>query len=250
MGIDGVAALLTLVDASQDKVLQAAAGFDASHDKMSLEQWQQVIDVNLTGVFNCLQLVGRDMKRRAEAGERQSGAIVNISSDAGRKGTIGQVNYGAAKAGVLGITMSAAREWGRYGVRVNSISFGVVATEMTEVIRGEKFRDKLLESIPLKRFVDPEEAVRPIAFMLSEAAAYVTGQHLSVNGGAHMAGRKKDWSPRQESNLYLALRRHSFYPLNYEERTGADCRAPPCGPRVSGAGSRAVRWPVAGLREH
>jgi 3-oxoacyl-[acyl-carrier protein] reductase len=157
-------------------------------EKMSAQQWQQVIDVNLTGVFNCLQLVGLDMKRRAESGNANAGAIVNISSDAGRKGTIGQVNYGASKAGVLGITMSAAREWGRYGVRVNSVAFGVVATEMTEVIRGEKFREKLLSSIPLGRFAAPEEAVQPIAFLLSDAASYVTGQHLSVNGGAHMAG--------------------------------------------------------------
>lgn len=155
-------------------------------DKMTAQQWQQVLDVNLTGVFNCLQMVGRDMKRRAEAGEADPGAIVNISSDAGRKGTVGQVNYGAAKAGVLGITMSAAREWGRYGIRVNSVAFGVVATEMTEVIRGEKFRDKLLANIPLGRFVEPHEAVKPIAFMLSAASAYITGQHLSVNGGGHI----------------------------------------------------------------
>lgn len=224
-------AQLTLVDASAERLQEAAQGFDAARvlalpasvtdrpqiqgvvdeaarrfggvhglvnnagivraamiDKMTAEHWQQVIDVNLTGVFNCLQIVGLDMKRRAEAGEKQAGAIVNISSDAGRKGTIGQVNYGAAKAGVLGITMSAAREWGRYGIRVNSVAFGVVATEMTEVIRGEKFRDKLLASIPLGRFVEPEEAVQPIAFLLSEAGSYVTGQHLSVNGGAHMAG--------------------------------------------------------------
>lgn len=156
-------------------------------DKMSIEQWQQVIDVNLTGVFNCLQLVGMEMKARAERGDKTAGAIVNVSSDAGRKGTIGQINYGAAKSGVLGLTMSAAREWGRYGIRVNSVAYGVVATEMTEVVRSEKFRDKYLANIPLGRFLEPEEAVKSILFLVSEASSYVTGQHLSVNGGAHIS---------------------------------------------------------------
>lgn len=155
-------------------------------DKMSVEQWQQVIDVNLTGVFNCLQIAGMDMKRRAEAGDKNPGVIVNVSSDAGRKGTLGQINYGAAKSGVLGITMSAAREWGRYGIRVNSVAYGVVATEMTEVVRSEKFRDKYLANIPLGRFVEPDEAVKSIAFLVSEASSFITGQHLSVNGGSHI----------------------------------------------------------------
>jgi 3-oxoacyl-[acyl-carrier protein] reductase len=155
-------------------------------DKMTVEQWQQVIDVNLTGVFNCLQIAGMDMKRRAAAGEMNPGAIVNVSSDAGRKGTIGQINYGAAKSGVLGITMSAAREWGRHGIRVNSVAYGVVATEMTEVVRSEKFRDKYLANIPLGRFLEPDEAVKSIAFLISEASSFITGQHLSVNGGSHI----------------------------------------------------------------
>jgi 3-oxoacyl-[acyl-carrier protein] reductase len=155
-------------------------------EKMSVEQWQQVIDVNLTGAFNCLQIAGLDMKRRAEDGEKDPGAIVNVSSDAGRKGTIGQINYGAAKSGVLGLTMSAAREWGRYGIRVNTVAYGVVATEMTEVVRSEKFRDRYLTNIPLGRFLEPEEAVRAVAFLLSSASTFITGQHLSVNGGSHI----------------------------------------------------------------
>lgn len=155
-------------------------------DKMTVEQWQQVIDVNLTGVFNCLQIVGIDMKRRGEAGEVEPGVIVNVSSDAGRKGTIGQINYGAAKSGVLGLTMSAAREWGRWGIRVNSVAYGVVATEMTEVVRSEKFRDKYLANIPLGRFLEPDEAVKSIAFLVSPASSFITGQHLSVNGGSHI----------------------------------------------------------------
>jgi NAD(P)-dependent dehydrogenase (short-subunit alcohol dehydrogenase family) len=118
------------------------------------------------------------LERRAEAGEKDTGVIVNVSSDAGRKGTIGQINYGAAKAGVLGLTMSAAREWGRYGIRVNGVACGIVSTEMTEVVRGEKFRDKYLASIPLGRFVEPDEAVKAIAFLASPASRFITGQHF------------------------------------------------------------------------
>ena len=151
--------------------------------KMSAETWQQVIDVNLSGVFYCLQAVGRHMLERAEAGDKRPASIVNISSDAGRRGTIGQINYGAAKSGVLGITMSAAREWAAKNVRVNSVCFGVVETEMTETIRSEKFRDRILAQVPMGRFSDPEEVCQPVCFLLSPAASYITGQHLSVNGG-------------------------------------------------------------------
>ena len=151
--------------------------------KMAIETWQQVIDVNLSGVFYCLQAVGRHMMDRAKDGDEAPGAIVNISSDAGRRGTIGQINYGAAKSGVMGLTMSSAREWARYGIRVNSICFGVVETEMTEVIRSDKFRDGILAQVPLGRFSTPEEVSQPVCFLLSNAASYITGQHLSVNGG-------------------------------------------------------------------
>lgn len=151
--------------------------------KMSIAHWQQVIDVNLSGVFYCLQAVGRHMLERAERGDTSPAAIVNISSDAGRRGTFGQINYGAAKSGVLGITMSAAREWGGKGIRVNSVLFGVVETEMTETVRSEKFRDSFMAQIPMRRFASPQEATLPVCFLLSEAASYITGQHLSVNGG-------------------------------------------------------------------
>ena len=156
-------------------------------EKMSMRQWQEVIDVHLTGAFLWLQAVGRHLVQRAKDGEVSGGAIVNISSDAGRKGSVGQINYAAAKAGLLGMTMTAAREWGKYNIRTNSICFGVVETPMTEVVRGEKFRDGLLAQIPLARWATPDEVVQTVCFLLSDAASYTTGQHIGVNGGFHIS---------------------------------------------------------------
>ena len=165
------------------------AGFvrPAMIEKMSANQWQEVIDVHLTGAFFWMQAVGRHMVLRAKYGDKTGGAIVNISSDAGRKGSIGQINYAAAKAGLLGMTMTAAREWGKYNIRTNSICFGVVETPMTEVVRGEKFRDGMLAQIPLARWATPDEVVRTICFLLSDASSYTTGQHIGVNGGFHIS---------------------------------------------------------------
>lgn len=154
--------------------------------KMSDEDWQSVIDVHLTGSFYFLRAVGSHLRDRAEAGEHAPGAIINISSDAGRGGTIGQINYGSAKAGIFGMTKSAAREWGKFGITVNAVCFGMVETQMTEVVRGDKFVDKYLAQIPLGRFTTPKEVSRPICFLLSDDAKYITGQTLAVNGGFRM----------------------------------------------------------------
>lgn len=152
-------------------------------EKMSVDAWNQVIDVHLTGSFHFLQAAGRHMLAAARQSGRPGGSVVNITSDAGRRGTIGQINYAAAKAGVLGMTMSAAREWGKYGIRVNTIGFGVVETPMTETIRGDKFRETYLSQIPLGRFGQPAEVAWPVCFLLSDASSYMTGQHLYANGG-------------------------------------------------------------------
>lgn len=148
-------------------------------ERMPVQTWQQVIEVNLSGSFYMLQAVGRHMMQSAAPNR----AIVNITSDAGRRGTFGQINYGAAKAGVVGLTMSAAREWAKHGIRVNAVSFGVVSTPMTETIRQDRFRDTYLAQIPLGRFAEPQEVARPVLFLLSDDASYITGQTLSVNGG-------------------------------------------------------------------
>lgn len=160
----------------------------AMSEKMTLSQWNAVIEVHLTGAFLWTQAVGRTMlKRAAAAGQKNVGSIVNISSDAGRAGSIGQINYAAAKSGMLGMTMSSAKEWSKFGIRTNSVCFGVVETPMTETIRGDKFRDGILARIPMGRWAQPDEVVQPVCFLLSDAASYISGQHLAVNGGFHIS---------------------------------------------------------------
>ncbi|MEO8298207.1 MAG: SDR family oxidoreductase [Burkholderiales bacterium] len=188
-------------DLAAQAVSDAAARFGGVHglvnnagitrpamiEKMSALQWQQVIDVHMTGAFYWTQAVGRQMIERAKGGDTTGGSIVNISSDAGRKGSIGQINYAAAKAGMMAMSMTAAREWARHNIRANSICFGVVETPMTEVVRGEKFRDNMLAQIPLGRWATPQEVVKAVVFLLSDGASYITGQHLGVNGGFHVS---------------------------------------------------------------
>jgi len=155
--------------------------------KMTLSQWQQVVDVNLTGAFICLQAVSRYFIEKAQDGDVNPGSIVNVSSDAGRRGTMGQINYGAAKSGMLGLTMSAARELARYNINVNSVCYGLVETAMTETIREDRFRDKYIEQIPLARFSTPEDVAPATCMLLSKMASYITGQHLSISGGFYIS---------------------------------------------------------------
>ena len=154
-------------------------------EKMALEQWHQVLEVHLTAAFLWTQAVGKHMIQRFKDGDTRPGAIVNHSSIAGLRGSIGQLNYAAAKSGQLGMSMSIAREWARYGIRANSVCFGVVETPMTETIRSEKFRDGMLASIPLGRWSQPQEVTPMICFLLSDDASYITGQFIAIDGGVH-----------------------------------------------------------------
>lgn len=146
-------------------------------NKMTHDQWDQVLAVHLTGSYNCLQAVAGGMM------EQKYGRIIFITSTAGVLGTIGQINYSVAKAGILGMTKSTAKELARYNITANAIAPGA-ATPMTETIRtDDRFKEKYLERIPLGRWADPEEIAPVFVFFASDASAYVTGQVLAADGG-------------------------------------------------------------------
>lgn len=149
---------------------------DASLRKMSQSQWQQVIDVNLTGVFNCTQAVLSHLVRS------EAGRIINTSSIVGLHGNWGQTNYAAAKAGLIGMTKVWAKELGRKGVCVNAVAPGFIATEMVESI-PERIKSKLLERIPLARLGQVQDIANVYLFLASEEAAYINGTVISVDGG-------------------------------------------------------------------
>lgn len=157
--------------------------------KMEEDQWDRVVDVHLKGTFLCTQAVAKHMIGRiASNAELKRGKIINITSIAGLRGTIGQVNYSAAKAGLLGLTMSTARELGKYQINVNGLAFGVVETRMTEKIRtDEKLKDYYLSQITLARFGTLDDVIYPALFLASSESDYITGQTLTVDGGMHIS---------------------------------------------------------------
>ncbi len=144
--------------------------------KMSEEEFDAVIDTNLKGVFNCLKQASRLMLKQ------KSGRIVNISSISGIIGNAGQVNYSAAKAGVIGMTKSLAKELGSRNITVNAIAPGYINTDMTAVLK-EDLKEKVMELIPLKRLGEVEDIAETAAFLASDKAAYITGQTIQVDGG-------------------------------------------------------------------
>lgn len=148
--------------------------------KMSPEQWGEVLRINLSGAFYCLQAVAKPMI------EQKQGSIINVTSSAGLVGTIGQINYTAAKGGVYAMTKSAAKELARYNIRVNTIA-PMAETDMTQVIASDpKFKAKYLERIPLGRFGQPEEIGPAVVFLAADDSSYITGQTLCIDGGMIM----------------------------------------------------------------
>ena len=147
--------------------------------RMAEEQWDAVIRVNLKSVFNCTQAVTRPMVKQ------RRGWVVNISSVVGQIGNAGQSNYSASKAGILGFTKSVARELAGRGILVNAVAPGFIDTEMTAVL-PQKVKDAFLQQIPLGRMGRPEDVAETVYWLCSEAAGYITGQVIHVNGGMYM----------------------------------------------------------------
>lgn len=147
--------------------------------RMKEEEFDQVINTNLKGVFNCIKAVTRPMMKQ------RSGRIINISSVVGALGNPGQANYVAAKAGVIGLTKASARELASRGITVNAVAPGFIATDMTDKLSEEQ-KAALLPQIPLGRMGGPEEIARVVRFLASEDGSYLTGQTLHVDGGMYM----------------------------------------------------------------
>lgn len=147
--------------------------------RMTEEDWDAVLDVNLKGTFNCTKAVLRHMAKQ------KSGKIVSIASVVGEMGNAGQGNYAASKAGVIGFTKSMAREFAQRGININAVAPGYIETAMTEAI-PEAAREEWKKWIPMQRFGQPEDVAQAVLFLVSEASSYITGQVLNVNGGIYM----------------------------------------------------------------
>ena len=151
---------------------------DAPFHKMTREQWSDVIDTNLSGVFNMTHPIWPGMR------ERKFGRVITISSINGQKGQFAQVNYSASKAGDLGITKALAQEGARFGITANAICPGYIATDMVMAV-PEKVRESIIAQIPAGRLGEPEEIARCVVFLASDEAEFVNGSTITVNGGQH-----------------------------------------------------------------
>ncbi|AWX92797.1 beta-ketoacyl-ACP reductase [Paracoccus mutanolyticus] len=150
---------------------------DAMFHKMTPQQWKEVIDTNLTGLFNMTHAVWGGMR------DRKFGRVINISSINGQKGQAGQANYSAAKAGDLGFTKALAQEGARAGITVNAICPGYIATAMVRAIDEKVLNERIIPQIPVGRLGEPEEIARCVAFLAADDAGFITGSTISANGG-------------------------------------------------------------------
>jgi len=150
---------------------------DAMFHRMTPQQWKEVIDTNLSGLFNMTHPLWSGMR------DRKYGRIINISSINGQKGQAGQANYSAAKAGDLGFTKALAQEGARAGITVNAICPGYIGTEMVRAIDEKVLNERIIPQIPVGRLGEPEEIARCVVFLASEDAGFITGSTLSANGG-------------------------------------------------------------------
>jgi 3-oxoacyl-[acyl-carrier protein] reductase len=147
--------------------------------RMTEEDWDAVLSINLKGTFNCTKAVVKQMSKQ------RSGKIVNIASVSGEMGNPGQANYSASKAGVIGFTKTIAREFAQRGINVNAIAPGYIQTPMTEAL-PEKAKEELKRMIPMERLGQPEDVAEAVLFLVSESSSYITGHVLNVNGGIYM----------------------------------------------------------------
>jgi 3-oxoacyl-[acyl-carrier protein] reductase len=177
---EGAAALVEAVesDVGPIDILVNNAGItrDDLIMRLSEEDWRDVIDTNLGGAFFTCRALSRPMLKR------RSGAIVNITSIVGVHGNAGQSNYAASKAGLIGLTKALAKELGGRGIRVNAIAPGYIATELTDAL-PDQAREAILTNTPLGRLGEPDDVARAVRFLCSDAAAFVTGEVLAVDGG-------------------------------------------------------------------
>ena len=150
---------------------------DAMFHRMTPEQWREVIDTNLSGVFNMTHPLWPGMR------DRKFGRVINISSINGQKGQAGQANYSAAKAGDLGITKALAQEGARAGITVNAVCPGYIGTEMVKAIDEKVLNERIIPQIPVGRLGEPEEIARCVVFLASDEAGFITGSTISANGG-------------------------------------------------------------------
>lgn len=164
------------------EIVVANAGItrDAPFHRMTPEQWNEVVDTNLTGVFNTIHPIWPGMR------ERKFGRVIVISSINGQKGQFAQVNYAATKAGDLGIVKSLAHEGARVGITANAICPGYIATEMVMAV-PEKVRESIIAQIPTGRLGEPEEIARCVSFLAADGAGFINGSTISANGGQFFA---------------------------------------------------------------